>query len=86
MNSNDQRNRLVAILAADAAGYSLLMSLDAFATVATLEAAREIFRAQIEAKQGRVIDMPTAPPLPLSCARSSSAATSTTRVGRWSRR
>jgi len=57
MNSNDQRNRLVAILAADAAGYSLLMSLDAFATVATLEAAREIFRAQIEAKQGRVIDM-----------------------------
>lgn len=57
MSSTDLRTRLVAILAADAAGYSLLMSLDAFATVAALEAARTIFKTQIEAKQGRVIDM-----------------------------
>ncbi|MBB3182023.1 adenylate/guanylate cyclase domain-containing protein [Variovorax sp. Sphag1AA] len=57
MNSTDQRDRLVAILAADAAGYSLMMSLDALATVTALEAAREIFKTQIEAKQGRIIDM-----------------------------
>ena len=50
-------HRLAAILAADAAGYSRLMSIDEQATVAALDAARAVFRAQIEAKQGRVIDM-----------------------------
>jgi adenylate cyclase len=55
--NRDLKNRLVAIFAADAAGYSRLMSLDALATVASLEAARRVFRTQIEAKQGRVIDM-----------------------------
>ena len=48
---------LAAILAADAAGYSRLMSLDEPATVVALDAARAVFRAQIAAKQGRVIDM-----------------------------
>ena len=49
--------RLSAILAADATGYSRLMALDAAATVASLDAARLVFRAQIEAARGRVVDM-----------------------------
>jgi len=48
---------LAAILAADVAGYSRLMSLDERATVAALDAARAVFRAQIDANRGRVIDM-----------------------------
>lgn len=57
MSSTDQRKRLVAILAADAAGYSRLMAADEAATVAALDAARAVFRTQIESNQGRVIDM-----------------------------
>jgi len=53
----DQKKRLVAILAADAAGYSRLMADDDAATVAALDAARSDFRTQIESAQGRVIDM-----------------------------
>ncbi len=49
--------RLVAILAADAAGYSRLMAVDEGATVAALDAARALFRARIEAHRGRVVDM-----------------------------
>jgi len=51
------RQRLAAILAADAAGYSRLMATDERATVAALDAARQVFRDRIEANQGRVIDM-----------------------------
>jgi adenylate cyclase len=51
------RQRLAAILAADAAGYSRLMSGDERGTVATLDAARGIFKTRIESQQGRVIDM-----------------------------
>ncbi len=51
------KQRLVAILAADAVGYSRLMSLDERGTVAALDAARQLFRSQIEASQGRIIDM-----------------------------
>jgi TolB-like protein/predicted Zn-dependent protease len=51
------RQRLAAILAADAAGYSRLMAADERATVEALDAARAVFRKQIEAHQGRVIDM-----------------------------
>jgi adenylate cyclase len=51
------RQRLAAILAADAAGYSRLMAADERATVAALDAARRVFRTRIEANQGRVIDM-----------------------------
>jgi len=50
-------HRLAAILAADAAGYSRLMTVDDKATVAALDAARSVFRAQIEAQQARIIDM-----------------------------
>jgi adenylate cyclase len=51
------KQRLAAILAADAAGYSRLMAADDRATVAALDAARKVFRTRIESNQGRVIDM-----------------------------
>src|SRR6185503_11824270 len=51
------KQRLAAILAADVTGYSRLMASDDRATVVSLDAARRVFRAQIEANQGRVIDM-----------------------------
>jgi TolB-like protein/class 3 adenylate cyclase/Tfp pilus assembly protein PilF len=51
------KQRLMAILAADAAGYSRLMAADEHATVEALEAARKVFASQIGTRQGRVIDM-----------------------------
>ena len=51
------RHRLLAILAADAAGYSRLMAADDQATVASLDVARGVFRDHIESHGGRVIDM-----------------------------
>jgi len=57
MSGAELKQRLAAILAADAAGYSRLMAADERATVAALDAARAVFRRQIEASQGRVIDM-----------------------------
>ena len=57
MSDSGLRQRLAAILAADAAGYSRLMALDERATVAALDTARGVFRNQVESKQGRVIDM-----------------------------
>jgi adenylate cyclase len=49
--------RLAAILAADAAGYSRLMAGDERATMAALDSARSIFTKHITSNQGRVIDM-----------------------------
>jgi len=57
VSGSDLKQRLAAILAADAAGFSRLMSLDERATVAALDAARVAFRKHIESNQGRVIDM-----------------------------
>ena len=57
MTGPELRQRLAAILAADAAGYSRLMAADERATVAALDAARAVFRRFIESNQGRVIDM-----------------------------
>jgi adenylate cyclase len=57
VTEQELKQRLAAILAADAAGYSRLMAADERATVAALDAARAVFRTQIEANQGRVIDM-----------------------------
>ena len=57
MAESDHKQRLVAILAADAAGYSRLMATDDRATVAALDAGRAIFRRHIDSLQGRVIDM-----------------------------
>ena len=51
------RLKLSAILAADVAGFSRLMAADERATMAALDAARTLFRTQIDAHQGRVIDM-----------------------------
>jgi predicted ATPase/class 3 adenylate cyclase len=51
------RQRLTAILAADVAGYTRLMAADADATVRALDAARAVFRREIEAHGGRVVDM-----------------------------
>jgi len=57
MSGAELRQRLAAILAADAAGYSRLMGTDERATVTALDTARSVFRQQIESHQGRVIDM-----------------------------
>jgi TolB-like protein len=57
MTGTGVRKRLAAILAADAAGYSRLMAADELGTVTLLGAARKVFKARIEAHQGRVIDM-----------------------------
>jgi len=50
------RHRLLAVLAADAVGYSRLMSEDDVGTVNALESARISFRSHVEAEQGRVVD------------------------------
>ncbi len=57
MTGSELKQRLAAILAADVAGYSRLMSVDERATVAALDAARSVFRTQVESNQGRIIDM-----------------------------
>lgn len=57
MKDPSVKHRLTAILAADAVGFSRLMAADEGATVAALDAARTVFRQQIEAHHGRVIDM-----------------------------
>jgi adenylate cyclase len=57
VNETGLKQRLAAILAADVAGYSRLMAIDDGGTVAALDAARAVFRAQIESNHGRVIDM-----------------------------
>ncbi len=57
MSETGIRHRLAAILVADVAGYSRLMAGDERGTVAALDSARGVFKAQIESHQGRVIDM-----------------------------
>jgi adenylate cyclase len=57
MSGDELRQRLAAIFAADVAGYTRLMAADERATVAALDSARAVFRAQIEANRGRVVDM-----------------------------
>jgi len=51
------RRRLAAILAADVAGYSRLMSDDEPATVQSLQDARAVFRDRIDAHGGHLVDM-----------------------------
>jgi adenylate cyclase len=57
MAAEGMHETLAAILAADAAGYSRLMDGDERATVAALDAARQVFRRHIESHRGRVVDM-----------------------------
>jgi TolB-like protein/class 3 adenylate cyclase/Flp pilus assembly protein TadD len=56
MNEAGQRQRLAAILAADAVGYSRLMEADEHTTLAALDAARVVFRKEVDANQGHVIN------------------------------
>ncbi len=56
LSDKGHRHRLAAVLAADAAGYSRLMQLDESAALAALDCARGVFKARVEANQGRVID------------------------------
>jgi adenylate cyclase len=56
VNSTGLKQRLSAIVAADAAGFVRLMAADDKATVAALDAARAVFRRHIALHQGRVID------------------------------
>lgn len=57
MSNSELSHRLAAILAADVVGYSRLMSDDDRATVAALDAARNVFQIAIESNHGRVVDM-----------------------------
>src|SRR5689334_22196617 len=57
MSNPEERQRLAAILAADVAGYSRLMTADERGTAASLDAARAIFTLEIQAGRGRVVDM-----------------------------
>jgi adenylate cyclase len=56
MADNEVTQKVAAILAADAVGYSRLMSDDEPATIDALDAARAVFIEHIEANQGRVVD------------------------------
>jgi adenylate cyclase len=57
LSETETRQRLAAILMADVAGYSRLMSCDEHGTVAALDSARAVFRTTVGANRGRVIDM-----------------------------
>ncbi len=57
MKETSVKQRLAAILAADATGFSRLMADDEQSTMSALEDARSVFRSHIEAHQGRVMDM-----------------------------
>jgi adenylate cyclase len=52
----EAKRRSAAILAADVVGYSRLMGDDERATVASLNASREIFKAHVTEHDGRVVD------------------------------
>ena len=52
----EAKRKLAAILAADVVGYSKLMGDDERATLAALNASREIFRARVSEHDGRVVD------------------------------
>jgi adenylate cyclase len=54
--SSDIKQRLAAVLAADAVGFSRLMGSDERATLVELDANRALFRAHVEQHDGRVVD------------------------------
>ncbi len=58
MTATGVRRKLIAILSADAQGYSLLMAEDEEATVRTLTAYREVMSSLIQQFRGRVVDTP----------------------------
>ncbi|MGE0484911.1 MAG: adenylate/guanylate cyclase domain-containing protein [Gammaproteobacteria bacterium] len=56
MNDTGVTRRLAAVLAADVAGYSRLIQDDAEATVTALDAARALFRVEVDRAGGSVVD------------------------------
>jgi class 3 adenylate cyclase len=56
VNNSGLRHRLMAILCADASGYSRRMAQDELATVAELDAARQVFRERVAEHGGRIVD------------------------------
>ena len=58
MTEKALQRRLAAILSADAQGYSRLMSEDDAATVRMISTCRDTVTQLVEAKHGRVVDMP----------------------------
>ncbi len=58
MNSGPVERKLVAIVSADVAGYSRLISLDEVATVRTLTSYRETMSELVVQHRGRVVDNP----------------------------
>ncbi len=57
MANTEIKQRLAAILAADAVGFSRLMGVDERATLAELDVNRALFRDHCEAQDGRIVDM-----------------------------
>ncbi len=58
MSERTLQRKLAAILSADAQGYSRLMSEDDAATVRMLAACRATMTQQVQARSGRIVDMP----------------------------
>jgi len=58
MNQESFKRKLTAVMSADVAGYSRLMSEDEAATVKTLETYREVMSSLIKQHRGRVVDSP----------------------------
>ena len=56
MAEESVRQKVAAILAADAVGYTRLMADDETATIDALDAARAVFVEHVEANQGRIVD------------------------------
>jgi class 3 adenylate cyclase/DNA-binding winged helix-turn-helix (wHTH) protein len=56
LNDTGLQHRLMAILAADVAGYSRLMAIDEHGTLDALNAVRQVFRRRIEQHLGRIVD------------------------------
>jgi len=54
---NEIRQKLAAILAADAVGFSRLMGMDERATLVELDTNRALFRHHCEEHEGRIVDM-----------------------------
>jgi TolB-like protein/class 3 adenylate cyclase/Tfp pilus assembly protein PilF len=57
MDTADMKRRLAAVLVADVEGYSRRMADDAAATVSALDAARDVFRREVGARGGHIVDM-----------------------------
>jgi adenylate cyclase len=58
MADENYKRKLTAILSADVAGYSRLMSDDETATVSTLKSHRNLFSEKVQEFNGRVVDSP----------------------------